>query len=547
VRDVALHQQLQAEAEKEYEAVRKTIEGLASIEESGAYAKLDLLAVGRAHVASGRLERIGEHLEILGEPAGADWRLRSAAQRNWLTDLIRAARDDPAVQQKLTAGHRVLTAEIAKQAKQIPKASRLAKAEEWEQAHTAVQEMCDRWRGMAVWYYASRLAKLTAPFDEPLRVTSTKVRELRTKESIESLEAAFAEALPDYDAVLAEVAAVRGPSLDGPAALERITQQWIAIQTQSLHALALDWTLTAVRKGATDAQIKSRHEQFSGEMVDRVAQLIEADAARVNASSARELYPKYLEAIANLGLLISREHELKLSAALEGLVAKSPGLASEIAHYEAATSDLLRWRRRLADARQQAQATADAALSTVIVEGTRATASRPGFLPARGSSADQLKLALLPAALEASSAKIVGRSVVVEDLIGMEQGSPISIGRYRDRSYSRVRSFDPAAELQLLEADLLVRSGARPLTYEAARALASAGRGSYLAAGGKVTTIALEALDTRFATLPTAGVVLLPLDRLPEERETGLDQMLLRVDVAADWVRHEYFFATNPR
>jgi hypothetical protein len=101
------------------------------------------------------------------------------------------------------------------------------------------------------------------------------------------------------------------------------------------------------------------------------------------------------------------------------------------------------------------------------------------------------------------------------------------------------------AELKALESDLLVDSGAKPLTIEAASALTSARQGIFTNIGAAIDSFSFEPVLTylhRKGAQPGATSFLGAPFR--EYGEVDNRSILLRVRLTEpDWIAHEYFFA----
>ena len=105
-----------------------------------------------------------------------------------------------------------------------------------------------------------------------------------------------------------------------------------------------------------------------------------------------------------------------------------------------------------------------------------------------------------------------------------------------------------SAQVSALKSDLMIGGQSPALTLAAATSVHSAERGDLAAVGGEIGGHHLEGLITRFAALPQAASVLVPLGVLPTEelKQPLLSQMLMRFDVKPVWVQHEHFFFDLP-
>jgi hypothetical protein len=266
-------------------------------------------------------------------------------------------------------------------------------------------------------------------------------------------------------------------------------------------------------------------------------ELIEADVEQVPEAEVRNRYLDYLPVVALLDPL-SERNTLSNSAKvpLEQLAAKSDALAADVQSYYLVTEDLLRWRKRVA----QAYAAKERQRFALVRDRIR-TASQGAAI---------LKYELLAPAwqvLQIAAQKLVGQAVVAEQLIGLPTDSKFTVSRYRDHSLVQLAIGNHLdEELEQLRGELFLDGGARPLTLSAATAVATAERGDLIAAGGYIQKIALEGTVTRFGQLrPTAWPLAfgIAMSDAPTSSRP-LRQILYRCIVAPTWLQHEYFFVT---
>ena len=228
------------------------------------------------------------------------------------------------------------------------------------------------------------------------------------------------------------------------------------------------------------------------------------------------------------------------------LSGKAPTYDAEVAAYEVGTTELLRWRARAAKALTAAKLTEYQPLEKRLHENFKSEGNYRGLYPPQEAHVSSpTLLASAPVVLPPGSARVAGQHVVAWDVLRIAPQSKTAVARYRSRTYANVPAgLDLGAELESLKFDLLVSEQAPPLTLASTVALDSAERGDLVAVGGDVVGNHLESVITRFAALPAAAHVLLPLGVLPSEDMTlmGLNQMLMRFDVQPRWVQHDHFF-----
>ncbi len=183
--------------------------------------------------------------------------------------------------------------------------------------------------------------------------------------------------------------------------------------------------------------------------------LIDADAGTVRSDEVAGHYAAFVQALApTLSLAVNDSFTGQFRTALERFAAKSTALAAQIDTYRQATSDMLRWRARLAAAQR------------VRAEPNRsAETSFKGFLSATA-----------PSMINSLSAELMGTANVGQDLIGTSASQCAVSDVANNRTYCVVR-LDPRlqAASALLRAALLCADSAEPLDLEAALALARAG------------------------------------------------------------------------
>jgi hypothetical protein len=235
---------------------------------------------------------------------------------------------------------------------------------------------------------------------------------------------------------------------------------------------------------------------------------------------------------------------------LENLAAKSRPFQAEVEAYRQATDQLLRWRRRTAEASARARGAEYPPVAQPLLNAFRQVGSAPGLVPAGSTHIRRAELSSpVPDVMRSAVDQLMGRRVTLDDLVGLATEPKMIVARYRQRHYTRFvlphESADRwAGEVAALESDLLIGPSAPPLTLEAATALWKARQGALESAGGEVSAVVLEPLSTRFATWPAAARSVFPLGPLPQEPGSAavLRQVLVQLEIAPAWIRHECFF-----
>jgi hypothetical protein len=546
---------------------RASIEKFLALAKDKKHIKIDAKELGTAHVNAQRLQRAAEQLILLGEPAGVDYAMRASQQSYEVRNLARTLQLMPEAAQGI-AKLRTSASQAGQLAqKQIPKIEKLVERKDWD---AAAQEMYDAFDQMEVYaVYMDDDAHIS--LYQPWLQLQAKIQQELTASRKEAASKLFAERIAatktDLGKLLADVQAATaglktapqytldGKMQSGPELIAHFDTAWQKAQVATIKTLALEWALA--NNGSpiptqSWSALRAEHDKFAASMGPALCGLIAADAARVDAAAAPALYQAYLPVVADLADHTGGALESELQAALETLIAKSPALATNVQAYRAVTDDLLRWRGRIAgeQAATEQKTTADAtAVAKKAFE--RGTDSR-GLVEVEATSLEKATLNE-PAGqtLTVASPKLVGQVVSLKDIYSLGGKSRAGIARFHKRLYGRVTIPNAAldTEVAALEAQLMVADQQPPLSLQATRAVRSARRGDLVQTGGKIVGVFLEAQVTRFATLPDAAAMLLPLGKLPEDHTSTdqLAQVIVRIDLQLAWVHHRYLFVKLPQ
>jgi hypothetical protein len=383
--------------------------------------------------------------------------------------------------------------------------------------------------------------------------------QLRQSRLAEQLAPLVAESRPKFDelpAQLAEAAEAlqgsetvdwRGESLAGPDLVLRAFEAWrqVEIQTQRTRMLLLASRGSATTVPAEVEQLSAEHAKFQAQMIEGLAAIVAADAARVAPQHARELYRKYLDRLARGAIVCDRAAvRAAWEPPLAAIADKEPGLKVDVQNYVRATSPLLRWRRELVDLELGVRSKVDTDIQGVLNQAIRPSSGGPALLTENAPNTRAALLSSAAVVLPRIGERAGGRPASVRDLVGLGAGK--TIASYHDRVYARATvPYSKALESQVdaLRMMLLVTPTQGPLSLDAAIALAAAEDGTYRAVGGIVSEVTLEPLLSRFATLPDRSRGLLLLKELPAEIQASdlRNAVLARFDLAPRWVAHETF------
>ncbi|HEV3006580.1 MAG TPA: hypothetical protein VGX78_19070, partial [Pirellulales bacterium] len=451
--------------------------------------------------------------------------------------------------------------------KQIPKAENLAKEKKWDAAATVLYDCLDALTTQGVWYGQDLESNGLNPFRIPLNPIEKELFLTLHDQAANERRAALQSELLNFEAAQREIdAAVQavaaagkgsfdGQELAGPALLLAMGGRWKQLQmgayrTRS-HAEALE---QLVPEGtAIWTKLEQDHERFTGAMLQACARLIEADAGRASPAEVAALHRAYVEALVELVLLDrSRALASGVAPALDKLAQKSPEFAAELKAYSAATSELLRWRGRAADAQadgRRKEFPESIAKYEEIVLGNFGDPANttPRKVNREGVKNNFAFEQFAPNLVEWASPKVVGQTATFAHLVPSPSGG--LVGMYENRHYGRVSTAvdlsDIVAELRRC---LFVDGQLSPPTLEASLALASAQRGECLQLGGEILAFELEAFMSRFTNLSDADWGFAALGSMAREsHDAPPRQLLVAFDVKPVWAQHAYGFVELPR
>lgn len=547
------------QAHETYQALRASVDKLTKLSPAGQQ-KANPATVGKAHVDALRLERLAQRLLLAGEPAGRDFSLRRARLRLQLENVVREIkkvhgdqinRDFPKLQQLANKKRNLLT-----------KVRKTAEQGMWEEAETMFYEIFDDIEMYAFWYDFEKRKQALTPFLEPEKTIRDRLTADRRQKTIATIEAELNKPAPG-EAVVAALtaaknsiaatgtAAVDGKMLSGPELLQHAGEQWQAVKKQTLRRQALTWSLQLCDPNRSVDLQKHRgeYDAFLGKTHTLLPQMISADVARASATEAQALYPKYVQASAELALQAGNDKVRDLlNPPLAQLAAKA-GL-QDLPTYQQITGDLLRWRERMAQEAAGAQKSAAPQLNRHFFQHAMATANEPGFF-ASGSSPEQpTMLAALPPTIEAVQPKATGKPVVCGPAFPANENATSYASAYARRSYATYAapSVNVAARADALEAELGLVAGTAPLTLDTAAAVTAAQQGHCVEVGGTVTGFTVEALVSHFAVAKEVSRQPVLLGELPQETAMGRfdSQVILRATLKPTWLQYRYFFVKLP-
>ncbi|MAI69304.1 MAG: hypothetical protein CMM01_00075 [Rhodopirellula sp.] len=161
--------------------------------------------------------------------------------------------------------------------------------------------------------------------------------------------------------------------------------------------------------------------------------------------------------------------------------------------------------------------------------------------------------------IDETAKRLVGQSIKEDRLIRLGPNRRTGVIPFMSGHYSTVvLALSPEEEIADLKVALLIDDEHNALSQAGMDAISSAEMQDYIAIGGTVQQVHLEALLTRFIVFPDAAITLVPLGGLPQGAANlaSLEQTCWRLDIVPQWVQHRYFtvrsnaakpLASNPR
>jgi hypothetical protein len=537
------------------ELAERTIEQLESLPIPPQIGTAEVNAVGEPAVACYYLSVFGKQLSLRSEAAGIDYYLRSTHLMTRLRAVVakwraRNFRGDDLVRLAKQVHDAGLT--------QLPALEARVQQGELEAVERVLHAILAEISRYSIWA-EQEAGKYSLPFHSLLLNRIDKpLDELRRKRTADDLTAVLAQMTVNFDDLPARLAgategirqsgtaAWEGENLTGPALIAKVGQQWQLTQVRAQRFVMTELARRVTHGPAPPAmeQVNVALAAYQEKLAKGLADLVRADATRVPPEGAVDLYERYLTELARLALLGDRARlQPILEPALAELAAKNPALKVEVDAYTLATSELLRWRRRVATASCRQRLKTSPTVSNLLQEVARRR-NAAGLVNDEGVIAHAALLDAAPLVLARWRETALGRQTTATAVTGLGGGK--SISRYDMRAYSRFTLPVSSAldnETRALKKSLLLAPGRRPLSFDATLAVVSAEEGCYPFVGGAVSECYLEPLLTRFMLLSDKSVGLLPLGTLPTEPVLFdlRPHVLARFDLTPSWVGHECF------
>lgn len=578
----ALSDKLSDEAQGLYVLAAKALKVALERENTRQANRLDPKALGDGYVAVLQLRRLSTQLQYLGEPAGVDYFQRSEALKGHFLRITQTIGGSPEGAAFLTKARAYLAKTAPERANTLKKLVELARKNQWKEAESTMLSSVEKLRGITVFLTSEEQRQIHEPFVEVMDAIDRQMAMIRLRESEVILNARKKAWAPDLDELLErcdEVARalasgtqvdIEGQKLDGPAAFAALLTQWqkTHVQVQKYYAVTLAQSghheagaiLAMMPMGpggpnsaANGDPIIGRYlTTFPTQIAKALAGVIDVQTKRASEAELAGLYSAHVQAAALVGMRAAQTPAAAaIHDALQRMAAKSPALKANVDAYDLATTEILRWRNRVAETQARVKMASYPAVETKF---------RPTFLSNESQNyiglfwyrdpdfEDPRLFQSAPDILLPRVGEFVGTKATVFEMRGVGTGKNI-VSVLQHRTYATMKGIrtEVAPAIAALKADLFIADDSPPLTLPAAAAIASAEVGDWDACGGSIQGLHLEGFITRLGTLPEPAWSLIPLGTVPLPNSTMngqvgiLPQAVIRFDVTPDWVQHRFF------
>lgn len=560
VREIATHQDLFNQVATLYNEAAETIERIATAEEEGKLAGLSAKVFAEAHVALSRFNRVNRKLQHLGEPSGYELELRHTELSGQYRRMAESFKSLPKISRQINNVIKTITKSAKGKEKALAKVDKLLQEQKWEEALDAAFKLIDELDAQGGWVGGPALETPYSPFNKRVQDATPKVfaawKDQNKLETEESLKAAGVDFNGLIDAINAAAnslqssgqATIDGNAMDGPTALGALGKKWFAQQGAAVKYRGIALSEGAVQGGgappAAVGKFESEHKQFVQLMIQGLGKLIDADAARATPQDAERLYADYLRQCTVLtDYCLDQSFQKGVEPALERLAARSPELLNKVKSYRNATSDLLRWKERIANLQERQLQTQYPPLEQVASSGLTRTPPAAGMLDAGPAKTGFKFLTSADRIVQDCSGKLADQKVSVSKLLPDGNGGQNLVSQYRSRcigQFAGQASF--ASQRGGLQSELMVTDALPPLTLETYMAVNGTAIES---AGGTINAIELHAMVTQQATVQPTDYGLIRLADLPTDAiDNRLAAATVIFGIQPDWYRTRYFFVS---
>lgn len=507
-----------------------------------------------------------DRLKQLGETAGTDWHFRNmeydrqmndGLSKLWSTTKGEQARQKATEKMKSTAKARM------KQVEAIQNLLRDGKV--WEAEERFDKAVYDFYMigGVLTTVDREPFYKVYESVHSPL---TTQTTTLRTKQVSEAFQAEAQQLLAKYVQAVKELqnaalsleqsgtATYLGQATSGPGVVEAFVTDWGASHIGLLRGMVLDraapvggspYGSSGPTAGKEDHWTESA-KNLANDSMKAIQQLIEGDAKHNSSAMAIDNHTAYIRI---LGQYMNRMSDDTWNEKLEDSLrrlAKKGNLDSAVKNYEDATKDLLRWREKAATQQAEAAKKSSVELRQKIKDSLVMNETTPGIYR-NAESKNYLPTIFtgVPKLMPVIQTQLEGANVFAPNVVRLEGEKGIWMTQLISGTYCKLpANFGDSIGNSALPAELLVDASHPPLTLYAAKAWSTSIRNEYLAVGGKVDDVAVEANLSRIANLPAVASPLVSFGKIVGSGRGGqaVTGITLRCSIKPEWVQHRYYF-----
>ena len=335
-----------------------------------------------------------------------------------------------------------------------------------------------------------------------------------------------------------------------PEAIAHLVDEWGKASAALIRNTAIQWAFTRTSPSKINSTQMAAVSRLNSAARDAVIGVIQAATVTAEPEAIPQLHADIMRELSrvdrrSIGSGLSKDCE----PALGRLAAKSPTLPPQIAAYKRATRQPLIWRERFA--KESAKNLRNSYINAQALFGMKEvpTATNKPEIFGRLSKTKRVLLSKTLSGVASwkvfeAATTTIGKRVSEDDTLRLYPGSLTSLVRHKNVHYANIAVGMPVQrEIEDLKSCLLISDEHPALSFMAADAIATAQREDYMAVGGEVSRLHLEAALTRFIALPDIAYQLAPLGALPQilDDAPAIEQACWRLDIAPHWIQHRYF------
>ena len=517
------------------------------------------------------LKSYSSRIQFYGEPAGSDWQYRCMVYEKTWQDLS----------QKFSSQnngniHDLAVSKLDKTQKtRLSTLESIRKLLDQEKIYEAEEKADAMWdQALAVGGFLpipSREAYFR-PCEDASGLVRSKTNPDRLKVGKEIIEKEANAALNSYQKLTSDakdaarqiaasgIATIGSQKMNGPDAVLAIAVNWklenISLQRAAVlqRSIPYEGTGRVIGMNKTNRvdEWQATAEKLTSDLQTAIREIIDADAKKLKGRDASNNYMLYLKI---LGPLASRCREGHWTDSLHDALsrlAKSADASEEMQAYDEATSDLLRWRGRVAKQQAQAMSTKFPPLGQTCATKLAKTKENIGLFMTETMPVDIPWLKHpIPQLAPLLGTNLNELAVSTQNVMRLDTDkNAVWMSRLDRNVYCRVQGEILASEMaKRLATELMIDDLHPPLTIRAAAAAMSAERGDYDSLGGKLSSPVLEATTARFVNLPLSASPIIPFDSIVGggQGHLALESLTIRCNLAPEWIQHRYFFTKLSR